>query len=153
VETPPGSYIVQPGDYVIALARRFGIPWTALAELNSISFPYVIHPGQVLQIPGNEKQEAEPQPVPDITEPVPVGKKDNFLARLPMVQRNYRAQTGQYFLAAPTSIESIQQASVSSSYSRGHFASWLSVDWQLLGKLKDLLLPYLIHAGELLKLQ
>ncbi|TAK13990.1 MAG: LysM peptidoglycan-binding domain-containing protein [Anaerolineae bacterium] len=45
------TYIVQPGDYLVALARKFGITWTDLAAANGIGWPYVIYPGQSLSIP------------------------------------------------------------------------------------------------------
>jgi len=47
----PRTYIVRRGDYLLMLAQRFGVGWRALARVNEIEFPYVIHPGQVLKIP------------------------------------------------------------------------------------------------------
>ena len=43
-------YKVKRGDYLTAIARRFGINWKALANLNNLSPPYVLHPGQKLRI-------------------------------------------------------------------------------------------------------
>jgi uncharacterized protein YvpB len=43
-------YTVQRGDFLIALAKRFGLDWRSLAEINGINFPYVIFPGQVLTL-------------------------------------------------------------------------------------------------------
>lgn len=49
---PPGNtYIVQRGDYLVALADQFGTTWQELARLNAIPYPYTIFPGQVLTIP------------------------------------------------------------------------------------------------------
>jgi LysM repeat protein len=56
---PPGggssssgqTHTVQPGDYLVALARRFGVTWQELASANNIGWPYTIYPGQVLTIP------------------------------------------------------------------------------------------------------
>lgn len=45
------TYIVQPGDYLVALAETFGTTWQELAELNSVPYPYIIFTGQVLQLP------------------------------------------------------------------------------------------------------
>jgi uncharacterized protein YvpB len=45
------TYIVRRGDYLLVLAQRFGVGWRALARVNGIEFPYVIHPGQLLKIP------------------------------------------------------------------------------------------------------
>jgi uncharacterized protein YvpB len=47
-----GSYTVQPGDYLITLADRFGTSWQELARLNAIAYPYTIFSGQVLTLPG-----------------------------------------------------------------------------------------------------
>jgi LysM repeat protein len=45
----PDIYVVQRGDTLIAVARRFGIlPWRHLAELNDLTEPYKIEVGQVL---------------------------------------------------------------------------------------------------------
>jgi nucleoid-associated protein YgaU len=45
------TYIVRRGDYLLVLEQRFGVGWRALARVNGIEFPYVIHPGQLLKIP------------------------------------------------------------------------------------------------------
>ena len=45
------TYVVQKGDYLVALGRKFGIDWRVLASYNGITYPYIIHPGQVLKIP------------------------------------------------------------------------------------------------------
>lgn len=45
------SYTVQRGDYLIALSRKFNIPWEELARINNIYYPYTIFPGQVLILP------------------------------------------------------------------------------------------------------
>lgn len=61
VTPPPSSqtYVVQPGDYLSAIARRFGVSLTALIQANNVQPPnYVIYVGQVLVIPGA----ATPQP-------------------------------------------------------------------------------------------
>ncbi len=44
------TYTVQPGEYLVALAKRFNMDWRTLAELNGIGFPYVVTPGQVLRL-------------------------------------------------------------------------------------------------------
>ena len=49
-ETVTRVYTVQRGDFLIALAKRFGLDWRSLAEINDIPFPYVIYPGQVLTL-------------------------------------------------------------------------------------------------------
>ncbi len=50
------TYTVQRGDFLIALANRFGTTWDELARINAIPYPYTIFPGQALALP--------PQPTP-----------------------------------------------------------------------------------------
>jgi len=47
----PASYIVQPGDTLAAIARTYGLSWPDIAGANGITWPYTIHPGQVLILP------------------------------------------------------------------------------------------------------
>ncbi|WP_448506968.1 peptidoglycan DD-metalloendopeptidase family protein [Immundisolibacter sp.] len=47
-----GEYLVQRGDTLASIGRRYGIDYLALAQLNGIGPPYTIHPGQRLRLPG-----------------------------------------------------------------------------------------------------
>ncbi len=47
-----GEHIVQRGDTLASIGRRYGIDYLALARLNGIGPPYAIHPGQRLRLPG-----------------------------------------------------------------------------------------------------
>lgn len=44
------TYVVQPGDYLTAIANKYGLDWRKLAEINHIPYPWVIYPGQVLKL-------------------------------------------------------------------------------------------------------
>lgn len=44
------QYLVQKGDTLYSIGRKFGIPFTKLAELNQLQAPYEIHVGQVLNL-------------------------------------------------------------------------------------------------------
>lgn len=50
-DSSKNTYTVKKGDWLYALAREFGVSWQTLASLNNISYPYIIHPGQVLTLP------------------------------------------------------------------------------------------------------
>ena len=47
----PRAYIVQPGDTVFGLARRFGVPPEAIVQANHLANPNYIRVGQVLVVP------------------------------------------------------------------------------------------------------
>jgi murein DD-endopeptidase MepM/ murein hydrolase activator NlpD len=47
-----GEHIVQRGDTLASIGRRYGIDYPTLARLNGIGPPYTIHPGQRLRLPG-----------------------------------------------------------------------------------------------------
>ncbi|MGD9100238.1 MAG: LysM peptidoglycan-binding domain-containing protein [Anaerolineae bacterium] len=44
------TYVVRSGDTLSQIARQFGLSLTALARLNGITNPALIHPGQVLRL-------------------------------------------------------------------------------------------------------
>jgi murein DD-endopeptidase MepM/ murein hydrolase activator NlpD len=44
-------YVVQVGDTVTSIARRYGITWQTLVHVNGMLSPNSIHPGLVIQIP------------------------------------------------------------------------------------------------------
>lgn len=49
----PDEYTVQPGDTLSEIALRFGTTVSKLAQLNGITDPNKIYPGQVLRLTGN----------------------------------------------------------------------------------------------------
>lgn len=50
--------IVEAGDSLSAIGAQFGVSWQDIASLNGIAAPYVIHPGQVLNLPGKSSAPA-----------------------------------------------------------------------------------------------
>ena len=51
---PPAAntiYIVQAGEHLSQIARRYGMSWTVLAQANGITDPNTIYAGQELMIP------------------------------------------------------------------------------------------------------
>jgi LysM repeat protein len=64
---PPASsstYVVQAGDNLTVLAQRFGTTRQALAAANGISPSSMLYVGQVLNIPGGQQSQPQPQPPP-----------------------------------------------------------------------------------------
>lgn len=47
----PEYYIVQPGDWLMKIARKFNTTWRKLQELNKIPNPDLIFPGQKIILP------------------------------------------------------------------------------------------------------
>lgn len=77
--SPPGdppsgdnqAYVVQRGDTLSSIARRFGTTYLAIARANNIANPNVIAVGQVLIIPGGSGG-GTPAPPPPSGSPPPV---------------------------------------------------------------------------------
>lgn len=49
---PGGQHVVQRGETLAAIGRRYGTDYPALARLNGLRPPYTIYPGQRLRLPG-----------------------------------------------------------------------------------------------------
>jgi LysM repeat protein len=65
--TPPPTpthYVVQPGDTLYSIARRFGTTYWAIAQANHIVNPNRIYVGQRLVIPGGAPPPWPPPPTP-----------------------------------------------------------------------------------------
>ncbi len=46
----PATYTVQKGEYLVSIARKFGLNWKTLASLNKLAYPYTVYPGQVIRL-------------------------------------------------------------------------------------------------------
>jgi uncharacterized protein YvpB/LysM repeat protein len=160
------SYTVQRGDYLMALARRFGTTWQELAELNSIGYPYTIFTGQVLQLPGGEAQAAQPEPAPEpvsepetVTEPAPAEPSPpriqviNFRVSLPIVHRNSTTPPAQSTEVTSTVPAPIETEMALHSDSLLSFVHSIVANWRLLVKLNDLPASYIALPGLVLRLR
>ena len=58
----PTIYIVQWGDTLYSIARRFGTTWQALAAINGLRNPSLLYVGQRLIIPGSVSPGPTPTP-------------------------------------------------------------------------------------------
>jgi LysM repeat protein len=50
----PSEYVVQPGDWVWKIAREQSVDPRAIIRLNGLTAPYILYPGDVLQMPADE---------------------------------------------------------------------------------------------------
>jgi LysM repeat protein len=57
------NYVVKSGDSLSAIGARLGVSWTSIAAANNIKPPYVIRPGQRLNIPSTGGTKATKAPV------------------------------------------------------------------------------------------
>lgn len=57
-----GNYLIGPRDTLFSLAQRYGTTVEAIASANGISYPYIIHEGQSIIIPGADGAYAAPAP-------------------------------------------------------------------------------------------
>ncbi len=138
------TYTVQQGEYLVALADRFGTTWQVLVELNSIAYPYTIFPGQVLILPEEEAVSTEPPPsVTQVT----------WLVRLPMIYQNYAVQSAQSAASSPINNISSDTFVIQHGVTLFGFAHKYGVDWHLLAKLNDLHPPYILLPGQVLRLK
>lgn len=46
----PETYVVRRGEYLIGVAKKFGLSWMELARKNGLTPPYVLFTGQVLKL-------------------------------------------------------------------------------------------------------
>jgi LysM repeat protein/uncharacterized protein YvpB len=148
-ETHGQTYTVQQGEYLIALADRFGTTWQELVELNSIAYPYTIFPGQVLKLPAEEQTAA----TPESTEPPPPENKVIMMVHLPMVYRNYVVQSMQSATSSPRNDISGDTVVIQHAGTLFGFAHNYGVDWHLLAKLNNLHPPYILLPGQVLRLR
>lgn len=59
VVAPAGAertHVVQRGEWLLQIARQYGVDWRELAAYNNIVNPNRLYPGQVLRIPGTGGQ-------------------------------------------------------------------------------------------------
>jgi LysM repeat protein len=59
------TYTVQRGDGLMKIARALDLDWEQLAEINDLTPPYLLYPGNVLKLPGSAgEQVAQTTEVP-----------------------------------------------------------------------------------------
>jgi LysM repeat protein len=143
------TYTVQKGDYVIALARQFGIDWRDIVDLNSLSYPFIIYPGQVLQLPAVAGQEAVVEP-----EPTPTSKHEQeFNARvfLPIVGKDASLEATDVVLSTVPAPE--KTVLVLHADTLINFAKSINANWLELIKLNRLKYPYVVYPGQVLRVK
>ncbi|MBU2040167.1 MAG: LysM peptidoglycan-binding domain-containing protein, partial [Gammaproteobacteria bacterium] len=59
-QTATGFHLVERGETLFSIAWRYGIDYRELASANSIASPYVIYPGQKIDIRNITKRSSSP---------------------------------------------------------------------------------------------
>ena len=59
------TYKVLKGEHLMQIARKLELNWQAIAQMNNLTAPYTLYPGQVLKLPGPD---AGPPPPPLVEE-------------------------------------------------------------------------------------
>ena len=65
------TYTVQPGDYLSAIAARYGLNWVTLARVNNIGSPDNIYAGMTLNIPDRNLSAAAIGQIQAAVDPAP----------------------------------------------------------------------------------
>ena len=59
------TYVVQSGEHLMSIARDLDIEWQELAAVNNLNAPYLLFPGEELQLPGVQPEgESNPKDAP-----------------------------------------------------------------------------------------
>lgn len=145
-----GAYIVQRGDYLAALADRFDVAWQTLAQVNNLVYPYIIYPGQELNIPGLTAPE-QPAEQPSAL-PTP---RAQFHLSLPLVVRSASGAPAADPTPEPTAAPAEPQPKTY-TVQPGDFliglADQFGVDWRVLADLNSIDYPYVIYPGQIINL-
>jgi uncharacterized protein YvpB/LysM repeat protein len=147
------TYIVQPGEFLVQLAERFGTTWQELAVLNGIAYPYTIYPGQKLALPAKPVVGPEPQPTATPQAP-PAQAEESFTLRLPLVYRQahfpatHQPLPDPYNPTAPPDTYIAQPGDTLLIV-----ALRLGIYWRDLAALNAIEYPFILQPGQILRLK
>ncbi|MYA16186.1 MAG: LysM peptidoglycan-binding domain-containing protein [Gammaproteobacteria bacterium] len=86
----PVTHTVRPGEWLASIAANYGIGLQPLLDANGLDASAVIHPGQVLTIPGGQPSPT-PGPTPSPTPgPTPQGPQPASQSELESLTRRYQ---------------------------------------------------------------
>ncbi len=91
---PGESYRVQRGDTVYAIGRRFGVSPRAIIEINDLSPPYALTPGQRLRLPAQRVHRVAPGETLHMLSQR-YGVEQSQIAKVNGLQPPYRLSVGQ----------------------------------------------------------
>ena len=155
----PGLYVVQQGDYLTKLAREWGIDWKALAEINSIAWPYTLYPGQLLitgleQVEPTPTQEPAPTKTPKPTaspEPSPVPEKTPAPTPVPTEAPETGEEPNKIYQEGVPA-EQLTSYTVLKGEHLMQIARKLQLSWTAIAEMNNLYAPYNLVPGQVLEL-
>lgn len=152
-----GTHTVRSGDSLWAIANASGTDWQTLAQLNGLSNPDRIYPGQVLKLPGGSVDTGSyTVQSGDTLSGIAgrIGTDWQTLARLNSLGNPDMIHPGQVLRTpgaggaapAPTGLYTVQSGDNLST-----IASKVGSDWQTLARINGLSNPNLIFPGQVLR--
>ena len=163
------TYKVQPGDSLSLIGEKLGLDWREIASLNGISSPYIIYTGQVLKLPGSSSGGGtSPTPPSDSTYTVQTGDSLSKIgaklginwreiASLNGISSPYIIYTGQVLKLPGGTGDTPDASQIPDTYtvqkgdSLYSIGSRLGVSWSALAVENSIAPPYIIYAGQVLK--
>ncbi len=148
------TYTVQPGDYLMQLAREFNVNWLDLAEINSIAYPFTIYSGQVLHLPVRASTPAQTEPIADQAASEPDSTSQTTISlTLPVVMKNNDIPAQAAAPAATPAPEVLKTVIVYHTDTLIGYARSIGVAWHVLAELNNLPPMHILHPGEILKIK
>jgi len=149
------TYTVQPGDYLMQVARDLGFSWLELAQENSIGYPYVIYAGQVLQLPAgfSSSMEVSQDDEPDSINATTTTTTMRYRVNLPILERITSAQAPSSLDISSTSQEPDKTVIVLHTDTLIGFGRSIGVAWHVLAELNNLNPTHVLHPGEILRVR
>lgn len=122
-------YTVQRGEYLMQIAREYDLDWTEIAQLNGLTWPYTLQPGQQLKLPASAALTATPTATPEPTQ----------------------APTAEV-TATPEPTAVVETYTVLSGEHLMQIARKLELSWTAIADLNGLSWPYTLYPGQVLDL-
>ena len=110
------TYIIQAGDSLAKIAKKFGVPLAVLIEVNQISHPDKIKVGQQLTIPPMTTDSMDPVDTPPLPPVAPVGP-------LAVNRTRFRLPAGQ-FISEEAEKDLVVLHFTAGSNAQGAFSEW-----------------------------
>lgn len=161
-----GTYTVQPGDTLSAIAARYGTTYQNLAAINGIANPNLISVGQVLQLNGSAPAAPTPAPAAPAGNTYTVVSGDTLSGIAQRYGTNYQTLAALNGIANPNVISvgqvlrlpgaaapAAETYTVKSGDTLGGIASKFGTSWQRLQQLNGIADANRIYPNQVLRIR